>query len=106
MIQDIWDNLLKEQDEKELCWAVMNFISVLQNTEEQNELKNNLNLLMGEIFEYPLEAYENNEKALMDYIKGHSGIPCAFGDIEIDIKNNRLGARWKWRCIFWCTWQI
>ena len=27
----------------------------------------------------------------MDYIKGHSGIPCAFGDIEIDIKNNRLG---------------
>lgn len=46
---------------------------------------------MGEIFEYPLEAYENNEKALMDYIKGHSGIPCAFGDIEIDIKNNRLG---------------
>ena len=91
MIQDIWDNLLKEQDEKELCWAVMNFISVLQNTEEQNELKNNLNLLMGEIFEYPLEAYENNEKALMDYIKGHSGIPCAFGDIEIDIKNNRLG---------------
>ena len=70
MIQDIWDNLLKEQDEKELCWAVMNFISVLQNTEEQNELKNNLNLLMGEIFEYPLEAYENNEKALMDYIKG------------------------------------
>ena len=57
----------------------------------QNELKNNLNLLMGEIFEYPLEAYENNEKALMDYIKGHSGIPCAFGDIEIDIKNNRLG---------------
>ena len=91
VIQDIWDNLLKEQDEKELCWAVMNFISVLQNTEEQNELKNNLNLLMGEIFEYPLEAYENNEKALMDYIKGHSGIPCAFGDIEIDIKNNRLG---------------
>lgn len=71
--------------------AVMNFISVLQNTEEQNELKNNLNLLMGEIFEYPLEAYENNEKALMDYIKEHSGIPCAFGDIEIDIKNNRLG---------------
>lgn len=91
VIQDIWDNLLKEQDEKELCWAVMNFISVLQNTEEQNELKNNLNLLMGEIFEYPLEAYENNEKALMDYIKEHSGIPCAFGDIEIDIKNNRLG---------------
>lgn len=91
VIQDIWDNLLKEQDEKELCWAVMNFISVLQNTEEQNELKNNLNLLMGEIFEYPLEAYENNEKALMGYIKGNNGIPCAFGDIEIDIKNNRLG---------------
>ena len=91
VIQDIWDNLLKEQDEKELCWAVMNFISVLQNTEEQNELKNNLNVLMGEIFEYPLEAYENNEKALMSYIKGNNGIPCAFGDIEIDIKNNRLG---------------
>lgn len=91
VIQDIWDNLLKEQDEKELCWAVMNFISVLQNTEEQNELKNNLNLLMGEIFEYPLEAYENNEKALMGYIKGNNGIPCAFGNIEIDIKNNRLG---------------
>lgn len=91
VIQDIWDNLLKEQDEKELCWAVMNFISVLQNTEEQNELKNNLNVLMGEIFEYPIEVYENNEKALMSYIKGNNGIPCAFGDIEIDIKNNRLG---------------
>lgn len=91
VIQDIWDNLLKEQDEVELCWAVINFIPVLQNTEEQNELKSKLNVLMSEIFEYPVEIYENNEKALMSYIRGNNGIPCAFGDIKIDIKNNRLG---------------
>lgn len=91
VIQDIWEHLLREQDCEYLCWGVFNFISVLQETEEQNKLKSELQKLMNELYQYTIDESEMNEGALSKYIKENKGIECTFGHIEIDIKNNRLG---------------
>lgn len=91
VIQDIWEHLLREQDCEYLCWGVFNFISVLQETEEQNKLKSELQKLMNELYQYTIDESEMNEGALSKYIKENKGIECTFGHIEINIKNNRLG---------------
>ena len=91
VIQDIWDRLLKEKDCEYLCWGVYNFIDVLQDTEEQKNLKNDLQQFMNELYQYTTDETEMNAGILSQYIKQNKGIDCTFGHIEIDIKNNRLG---------------
>lgn len=91
VIQDIWEGLLKEQDCEYLCWGVYNFIDVLQETKEQKELKNDLQQLMNELYQYNIDETEINEGILSQYIKENKGIDCTFGHIKIDIKNNCLG---------------
>ena len=91
VIQDIWTHLLKEQDYECLCWCVFNFITILQETEEQKKLKSELQKLMNELYQYTVDETEMNEGVLSKYIKDNKGVECTFGHIEIDIKNNRLG---------------
>lgn len=91
VIQDIWIHLLREQDCEYLCWGVFNFIAVLQETKEQKRLKNELQKLMNELYQYKIDETQMNEGTLSKYIKENKGIECTFGHIKIDIKNNCLG---------------
>lgn len=91
VIQDIWEHLLREQDSEYLCWGVINFIAVLQETKEQKTLKNELEKFMNELYQYTADEKGINEGALSKYIKENKGIECIFGHIDIDIKNDCLG---------------
>lgn len=90
-IQDIWKRLLEEKDCEYLCWGIYNFIYVLKETKEQNELKRDLQKFMNELYQCITAETEMNEGILSRYIKENKGIDCAFGHIEIDVKNDCLG---------------
>lgn len=93
VIQDIWEPLSKEISSETFCWGIANLIEVLHDTKEQRAFKSSLQEVMSELYQ-PVEeekAVKGTAGILMQYVKENKGVECAFGHIEIDTKNGRLG---------------
>jgi len=93
VIQDIWKELEKIDDDVKYCYGIYSFTKLLDNNTKQKSLKRNFQILLSEIMKFKTEELVASEKVLSKYLKEKNGIETLFGNITIDISisDNKLG---------------
>lgn len=73
IIQDMWNQLEKLQNDEEFCFGIYVFSTILRSNEKQDILKNDLQVLLKEILVFRTEELVPSEKILFQYIKENHG---------------------------------